>query len=888
MPVEKALIFSLKGMYILAQGNTLGKGLNKIMARKLDLVLLMMLSICLATSVSGQDIVRVYHEQRLICEIPVEYQEKQELPSEISYNFVLYRMAIQSSIASISPGDVYGDIKVSLGTASSFDVNKSERNPGIGYAYVGGQVKTQPYISHQRILIKAFRNLRSEKDALPNMHGHFSMNLENVPGNYSFAAYVAAQHESAALQAGQEFSFAGISFVGALSKTIVLNFNNISLEFVLQELSQEIGITFIVDDTIKQKALSSMVTIINARPVTIEQTFEILQSVLVLKEIGLVQQGKVWKILPLEQLARNSHKVETGQNIPEILHSTKDNDLIMTQIIPLRFGQAVKIRVALEPLLSEKSGRISHEDNGNRLIITDYASNIKKLTQIVAALDVPVAKEIPKIYFLRYINVQKVERIIKPMLEGTQGTVRFVAEPQSKALVILAQENIHERVETILKTLDLPDISQEIIVAHPVRYANVEKLADTLTKLFGSASGEQGSAGVFYGDTFTSNLIISTSKNLYEQKILPLLNKLDTVSGERTRSFVYRLSHANADKMSEQLGKIFSKSAGTDAGKNKAAIGFASHTSTNSLIITCSNNEYEDIVETIKQLDIETKQVFLEVVIVEVSITDRYSIGAEWSYRNSDHFGSQGTVGTFDSDFGLGRLKNNNELPGGRYAVVDDKVSALVNLLATTSEINVLSAPKIYTANNEEAKITVGEDLPILKRRLDKSTDNTSDTIARDFEYRAVGLITTITPSINNREEVTIKIIQEISSISRYADPPDNTAPVITNRQLNTIVKVKNRETVILGGLFQEKDNLTSSRIPILGDLPLIGVAFQSQSKSREKTELLVFITPRVVETSDRASQMMGLRPSAEMTQPVREQTKWEQKPRKWKYQRRE
>jgi general secretion pathway protein D len=864
-----------------------------------------------------QDFIRVYLHDQLVFEAPAGYTYTKELPAG-TYRIALLRLVAQTAEIAMVPGDSYRNAEVKL-APPFISLGNKENEASTREVTIEGKVEVDKETPHSKVLVKAFKNLRPDTDTGVGLYGEFRLVMPGAPGTYTIACYREVREQEFTLESGKTLKLGSVTFLGKSTNIILMNFKDTNLYFVLQYLSEKAGISVIVDDSLmagEGKGLKETVTIINAQPVSVEEAFDILKSILSLKNIGVIRRGKIWKITTLEKAVRDDHDVTSGRTLPDLLEASKRDDRVVTQVIPLQYAKALQLKTMVEPLISEK-GKILHEETTNRLVITDYASNTNKILKILMALDVPVSQEVAKIYFLQYVGVKKLEPILKSLFDPTAGSsapgppgtslVRIIPAPQVKAVIVLASEIIHGRIRQIIAKLDTQPLAEEITVAYPIQYNQADKLAELCLNLYGGSAKEPGAPAqaMFYPDVVTNTLVIRTTPQIYKDEILPLLEKLDLSRGDRMQSYVYQLSHSNAERLEKQLSTIYPKGGGEEKAQTQtpakgSPIRIVADKTTNALVIACSPSDYESILKTIKELDIETKQVFIEVLIAEITLDDNFKFGVEWMYRNKSQFGTDGNTGTYDTDFGLSKAKDGADgLPGFRYALAkDNDISALLNMLVTTSSVEILSAPRIYTSNNEEAKIIVGEEVPIIKTRQERK-DNDNDVITRDFEYREVGLITTVTPFINNQDEITIKVAQEISAIDRFADPPANTAPIISKRKATTQVKVKNEETVILGGLFQDKESITTSKVPFFGDLPLVGPVFTSYSKKNAKTELLIFITPRVVHVPPDAPVMMrlkrghksGVARASEQEVSVTlspEKIKWLQTPRKWERKRRD
>lgn len=268
----------------------------------------------------------------------------------------------------------------------------------------------------------------------------------------------------------------------------------------------------------------------------------------------------------------------------------------------------------------------------------------------------------------------------------------------------------------------------------------------------------------------------------------------------------------------------------------------------NALILTDMASNIRRLIKMVQSLDTRTPQVLIEALIMEVSLTDETKLGIEWSHNSTFHSGDHEFSGEMGQNFDLGSLITE----GFKYSVVrgDQNLKFLIQALATDKNVNILSTPHVLTLNNQAATIRVGEEVPILSQTRNVQG---GDTI-RSFEYKSVAIELEVTPRINVDREVLLKVHPSVKKILGFN--AELNAPILATREAMTSVMIKDGQTVVIGGLMRDDDSTQKSKIPLLGDLPLIGALFRSSSTTKEKTELLVFITPRVVSNSDEAQSL--------------------------------
>ncbi len=377
-------------------------------------------------------------------------------------------------------------------------------------------------------------------------------------------------------------------------------------------------------------------------------------------------------------------------------------------------------------------------------------------------------------------------------------------------------------------------------------------------------------------------LIVDSAVNI--EKIIAILKLIDkpTVSAEEAKIFVYFLEHADATELAKVLQgiirnlqtarKAVNREKKKTASTSSPVLNITADKATNSLVIVAPPSEFGNIEEVIKTLDKKRKQVYVEAMIIEASTDKLNELGTKWraAATYKDEPIAIGGVGNIDSattlsiinglsGFTVGGLGNFLDIP---VTAIGSDGAVSVNTLTTPGfaalfssnefkdVINVLSTPQILTSDNEEAEIHVGENVPFISQRERNAT--TTNTVLNTIERTDVGIKLRIKPQITEGNYVKLEIFQEISSVKTASDDILTTVgPSTTNRSTKTSVIVKDGRTVVIGGLMQEREEQSVNKVPILGDIPLLGWLFKFRSKSKVKNNLLVFLSPHVIKEED-------------------------------------
>jgi general secretion pathway protein D len=268
---------------------------------------------------------------------------------------------------------------------------------------------------------------------------------------------------------------------------------------------------------------------------------------------------------------------------------------------------------------------------------------------------------------------------------------------------------------------------------------------------------------------------------------------------------------------------------------------------TNSLVIVTTPDNVEVLRSVLDQLDRIPEQVMIETMIVEATLDKSTKLGVEWTVAQPKAFNETGVTGNARSDFGLANA--NPALEGFRYTVTGGNISTFINALKTDDKFEVLSTPRIFTSNNVEAEINISQSVPYVLSTREDANGN----LTFNYAFQDVGIVLTVTPRITSNGYVTMEISQTANDLQGFTD---FNAPIVNQRQANTTVSVKDSETIILGGIIRTQVNSKVKKLPILGDIPILGELFKSTTRQNTKTELLVFLRPTIVRDDEEAKAL--------------------------------
>lgn len=646
--------------------------------------------------------------------------------------------------------------------------------------------------------------------------------------------------------------------------TIHLNFRNADIVQIINLMSELTGKNFLVDDKVRGK-----ITIIAPKPVTAEEAYQVFLSVLEIQGFTVVPQGPIIKIIPSRDVKDNP--IPTGVDSSRPFSST--SDVFVTQLIPLDFADVNEVRGLLTPLVSKESSLLAYTPT-NTLILTDTASNIGRLLKIIRAVDVESPTPVFKVVALKHAQAEPLANSLRTALEGlaasgstdgggaspappggevpaasrarrspqgtsgqkTQKGPRIIPDTRTNSLVLIATRTDMVVAEDLIAKLDVPTPEgRGQIHVYYLKHANAEELAQVLT----AQAGE-----------ITRTLSPPSTPG---------------ADGQRPPSATPSTPGITPPPGAQTTSTAPPRRQGVSGGTTPSGISIVADKPTNALVITASPEAYAVLRDIIQKLDIRRSQVLVESLIAEVSLNRAQNLGVEWRVINntsdSVFAGSTGSGQTGVLSGASGGLTDALSALGGapglllgilrnRIRVGDNEVlniPLLIRAFQGDSDVNILATPNLLTTDNEEAKIFIGENRPFLRQAQDTPSGGIVSTV-RSFDFKDVGISLQLTPQISQGKTVRLKLSQEVTA---FVSEAELGAPVTTQRKTTTTVIVDNDQTIVIGGLIQNDVNDAKTQVPCLGNIPLFGWAFKQTSSQRRKTNLLIFLTPHIVSTSE-------------------------------------
>ncbi|MEO0316866.1 MAG: type secretion system protein GspD [Pseudomonadota bacterium] len=606
-----------------------------------------------------------------------------------------------------------------------------------------------------------------------------------------------------------------------------LNFVGADIENVVRAIGHFTGNTFVIDPRVK-----GTINLVSEKPVTKAQAFDMLTSVLRLQGYAVVRTPDYIKVLPEADAKLQAAPVTAGK---------VRGDQIATQIFRLNHESANGLVAILRPLISPNN-TIAADPTNNTLVITDYADNLKRLSRIIASLDVPAIGELDVVKLDHAIALDMVVTVNRMLDTGAAaqgvadpGRVMLLADARTNSIIIRAPTTARANLaRTLIGKLDQPTALPGNVHVVYLRNAEAVKLAQVLRAV---VAGESGAA-------------VTTTP-------------VATTPGTQSPAAQGGLQPPPASQAPQQ-GPLPS---GGVAGFIQA------DPTTNTLIITANENVYRNLRAIIDQLDARRAQVYVESLIVEVSADKAAEIGVQWAAL-SGNGGSSYRVGVLTGFANNGDnlvqqaasvlgpakvpIAPGNGLTAAIFRQRDGSLGlgALARALERDVKANILSMPNLITLDNEEARIIVGQNVPFITGQFTTAASAGAAGVNpfQTIERRDIGLSLRVRPQISEGGTVKMAIYQETSAIQQ-----STTSGLITSkRSIDTNVLVDDGQIIVLGGLIEDTLNDTLEKVPGLGNIPILGYLFRYQTKRRVKTNLMVFIRPTVVRNDAQSIAVAG------------------------------
>ncbi len=630
---------------------------------------------------------------------------------------------------------------------------------------------------------------------------------------------------------------------------ITMDFQDVDIAVLVKFIGEITGKNFVMDERVQGK-----VTVVSPTRITPEEAYQVFQAVLQVKGFTTVPSGAAVRIIPTKDAKATSLRtVDGGPTAPA--------EEYVTRLIPLSQVDVGDLIGVLQPMVSP-DGLVTGYPQTNALIIVDSAANVARLGKLVAELDVASSRRQTTMIQLRYAAASELAETIQAAMEdrgaapaappaqgkpGTTGALRafkLTADDRTNTLIVNAPPEQMQQIRAMVERLDVPlPPGSGTVHVYYLRFANAEDLLPVLLDVTGIGGGQS---------------VIRTRQQ----------NQPGNTSRTGSRRRLNGSSLRRASQSRQQQQRQGNQPA---APQGQSAIDFAGDVritadpATNSLIIAAVPEDFAILRGVIEKLDIRRRQVYVEAILLEVTLDRIRQLGIEL----------QGGVG-LPNGIGVGRtnlgninsvLSNPGSLPGLILAAVSEQTvtlpdgtkvpaqAALLRALDNSNDVNILSAPNILTTDNEEAEIVVGQNVPFVASRATSET-NLNNTFAT-IEREDVGITLRLTPQISEGAMVRLALFEEVSAI--VPNPildANEVGPTTTVRSASTTINVRDGQTIVIGGLISDSINNRESRVPFLADVPVLGNLFKNNERNKSKINLLIFLTPHIIKDEQDAADV--------------------------------
>ncbi|MGI4814683.1 MAG: type II secretion system secretin GspD [Janthinobacterium lividum] len=658
-------------------------------------------------------------------------------------------------------------------------------------------------------------------------------------------------------------------FAPGVYADVTLNFANADIDQVARAIGAATNRTIIVDPRVK-----GQLNLVSEAPVPDEQALKTLQSALRMQGFALLQDHGVLKVVPEADAKLQGVPTFIG-NAPQAR-----GDQVITQVFELHNESANNLLPVLRPLISPNNSIAAYSAN-NTLVITDYADNVRRLASIIAGIDGAAGREVGVVQ-LKNANALDVATALQKLLDpGQIGSsdatlkVNVIADPRTNSLLLRASNAGRiAQAKSLIAQLDAPTREPGNMHVVPLRNADATKLAKTLRGMMGQGSGSSDSAAASGSNGSSGLSALSNSNGSDSNGSGAGLGGLGGAGSSGAGiSPLPGGSSGGSYGSSAGLGGIAggngSRASSGASGDDSSQGGMIqADASTNSLIITAPDAVYRNLRNVIDQLDQRRAQVYIEAIIAEVSSTSSTALGVQWQallgggdtkvYTGTNLPGTgnsivdlttsaytattTGTLPTLQQGLNIGVLHQFGNYLG---------LGALLQALASSSDTNILSTPNLITLDNEEAKIIVGQNVPVVTGSVSLSTTGAT-TPYQTYDRVNVGTVLDVKPQITEGGTIKLQLYQEDSSVaSTNAAVVAVQGPTFNKRSIQSTILCDDGQIIALGGLISDQYQSGNSKVPWLGDIPLLGALFRTENKSRNKTNLMVFLRPVIVRDAD-------------------------------------
>lgn len=646
---------------------------------------------------------------------------------------------------------------------------------------------------------------------------------------------------------------------------VTLKFDNADIYEVIQVvLGEVLKLDYVIDPTVQGR-----VTLKSTGAISMADIYSTLETALAASNISIVRQGKIYKVL------RDTNAVRDSGIGPGVGPASS-----VMQIIPLQFVQANQLANTLRGFVGAQAA-ITNDPSNRYLIVVDKAANVEKIVEMVKTLDSDYVSQVQiKLFPLAHSEAADVAKELDAIFKtsgilnrpGTDANKTYFLPVARMNAVMVAAANpaLLQTAEQWIKTLDAEPRNGlgSFVHVYPVANGNAANLASLVTQIFGGAAPTQNNANA------GASGLPSASSTAFGGA------SGTTGSGTGlTGAAAGGASNQNNSSAARTIERGNTPSQGTTgtAPGLGGSVQVIADTETNTLIVRASPQDYQQVRKVLERLDASPRQVMVQVMVAEVALTDGLKYGVEWWIKSALSTGGKSWPGFIGLDSTVApsaairtaaataitpAVTGTNS--GLNYAVFGSagQVIGLLNLLGQDTTVNVLSTPHVLASDGKVAKIEVGDEIPVVTQTvstpsstlLNSSQFSTSNSV----QYRPTGILLEVKPSITSTGRISLSISQEVSSIGGNISAGGADYPSFQKRKVTTDATIEDGKTIMIAGLIEQKNTGDVYGVPVLKDIPILGGLFGSTSTTKKKTELLITITPYIINNREEADRLAG------------------------------
>lgn len=586
---------------------------------------------------------------------------------------------------------------------------------------------------------------------------------------------------------------------------VVLNFDDADLYEVIRTFAELLGINYIADTGVRGK-----VTIHTAGEIKSSELFSVFYQILEVNGFTAIKEGSLYKIVKLKEAGRSSILSGMGRDSDEVAPSQR----VVIQIIPLEYIAAAEMIKLLTPFISAEGSIVSHEQT-NTLVLVDKGVNVLKALKLIETFDIDMFEAADhRFYLLENSSTDDMAKLLNDILtaygSSLKGEYKLVPINHLNTILVISRNpKVFEKIDKFITRLDAVSESAEPqIYVYFMKNSMASDLGGLLTGIFSKsgAAKDQRAKGP------------SKEKEERSPYAPPDIFARKDKKKQKTR--------ATAPGDFEGSGML------------RGEVKITADEIRNALIIEATPSDYQIIHDILERLDVMPRQVLIEVTFADITLDESTDLGVEWDFLKDR-----------DSDTGL--LNANISSSGLSYTIgLTQEWMHALSALAQDKKVNILSSPSVLASDNKEANINIASQIPVASAQYNFETGG-DGVVQTNIQYRDTGVILSVTPHINENGLVSMEVRQEVSEQSDGVNVGGEEFPSFLERSVNTTLTVKHGQTIVMGGLISETINRGNSGVPVLRSLPLVGYLFGSRSKSFNKTELIIMITPYVIVSLD-------------------------------------